>query len=264
MDKIRVAVSGSGFMGREVLAAVCRQPDMEAVGVIEKFAREDSALLPSGEGRVPVASDPAALIDATGPRVVIDFTNAAWTPEVARAALPRGVSLVVGTTGLSESFLDELAAECKSRGVGAFVAPNFAIGAVIMAHLARIAAPFFDYAEIIESHQQGKVDAPSGTALMFAREMAQARGRPFEHTLPEKEPLTGARGAAYQGIAIHSQRMPGFVAHHEIAFGGTGQTLRIRHDSTGRESFIPGVLMAVREVLNRKELVVGLDKLIGL
>jgi 4-hydroxy-tetrahydrodipicolinate reductase len=97
-----------------------------------------------------------------------------------------------------------------------------------------------------------------------AREMVEARGRPFEHTLPEKDTLAGARGAEYQGIALHSQRMPGFVAHQEVVFGGLGQTLRIRHDSTGRESFIPGVLLATREVVKRRELIVGLDKLIGL
>jgi 4-hydroxy-tetrahydrodipicolinate reductase len=264
MDKIRVVVSGTGFMGREVLAAVAREADLEPVGVIERFSQEEFVSLPDGNGLIPLSKDPADLIDRTRPRVVIDFTNAEWTPLVARAALPRGVSLVVGTTGQSEAFLEELASECRTSGVGAFVAPNFAIGAVLMAHLARTAARYFDYAEIVESHQQLKVDAPSGTALMFAREMVEARGRPFEHTMPEKEPVTGARGAEYGGIAIHSQRMPGFVAHHEIALGGTGQTLRIRHDSTGRESFIPGVLLAVREVLNRKELVVGLDKLIGL
>ncbi len=133
-----------------------------------------------------------------------------------------------------------------------------------MIHLARVASRFFDYAEITEMHQEKKLDAPSGTAVMAAREMAAGHGKPFEHTMPEKDTLTGARGSVYEGIAIHSQRMPGFVAHHEITFGGYGQSLRIRHDSNGRDSFIPGVLMATREVINREELVVGLDKLIGL
>jgi len=264
MDKIRVVVSGTGFMGREVLAAVSREPDLEPVGVIEKFAQADSLPLPGGEGQIPLSNDPQALIARTSPRVVIDFTNAAWTPEVARAALRSGASMVIGTTGLSEALIAELAAECKARGIGSVVAPNFAIGAIVMIHLARIAARFFDYAEITESHQEKKVDAPSGTAYLAAREMVAARGKPFEHTMPEKDTLPGARGSVYEGVAIHSQRMPGFVAHHEIAFGGLGQTLRIRHDSTGRDSFIPGVLMAVREVVDRKELIVGLDKLVGL
>jgi 4-hydroxy-tetrahydrodipicolinate reductase len=165
---------------------------------------------------------------------------------------------------MPESFLRELDAACMEKGVGAVVAPNFAIGAVVMMHLAKVAARFFDYAEITEMHQQNKADAPSGTAVITAREMVEARGRPFEHTMPEKDTLPGARGAVYEGIALHSQRMPGFVAHQEVVLGGLGQTLRIRHDSNGRESFIPGVLIAVREVLNRRELVYGLDKLIGL
>jgi 4-hydroxy-tetrahydrodipicolinate reductase len=262
MDKIGVVVSGTGFMGREVLAAVAREADMEPLGVVEKFSQADSASLPDGRA-IPLSSDPA-LIGQLKPRVVIDFTNAEWTPLVAEAALSCGASLVVGTTGQSEAFLQQLAAACKAKGIGAFVAPNFAIGAVIMIHLAKIASRYFDYAEISEMHQEKKVDAPSGTALLAAREMVAARGRPFERTMPQKEPLAGGRGAEYEGVSLHSQRMPGFVAHHEIVFGGLGQTLRIRHDSNGRESFIPGVLLATREIVNRRELIVGLDKLIGL
>jgi 4-hydroxy-tetrahydrodipicolinate reductase len=263
MDKISVVVSGTGFMGREILAAIAREDDLEPVGVVEKFSTEGAVSLASG-GAIPLSSDPAELIARTRPRVIIDFTNAQWTPEVARAALANGASMVIGTTGLSESFISEFAAGCKERQLGAFIAPNFAIGAVVMIHLAKVASRFFDYAEITEMHQEKKLDAPSGTAVMAAREMAAGRGKPFEHTMPEKDTLAGARGSVYEGIAIHSQRMPGFVAHHEITFGGLGQSLRIRHDSNGRDSFIPGVLMATREVVNRKELVVGLDKLIGL
>lgn len=264
MDKISVVVSGSGFMGREVLAAVAREDDFEPVGVVEKFSKEEFVSLPIGGGLIPLSADPAALIERTRPRVIIDFTNAQWTPEVAKAAIAAGSSMVIGTTGLSDAFIKQFAADCQSKGIGALIAPNFAIGAVVMIHLAKVAARFFDYAEITEMHQEKKLDAPSGTAMSAAREMFAGRGKPFEHTMPEKDTLAGARGSVYEGISIHSQRMPGFVAHHEITFGGIGQSLRIRHDSNGRESFIPGVLLAAREVVNRKELVVGLDKLIGL
>jgi 4-hydroxy-tetrahydrodipicolinate reductase len=263
MDKISVLVSGTGFMGREVLAAVTREDDLEPVGVVEKFSTEGLISLPTG-GAIPLSNDPAELIARVKPRVIVDFTNAQWTPEVAKAALANGASMVIGTTGLSESFVSEFAAECKEKQLGAFIAPNFALGAVVMIHLAKVASRFFDYAEITEMHQEKKLDAPSGTAVMAAREMVAGHGKPFEHTMPEKDTLAGARGSVYEGIAIHSQRMPGFVAHHEITFGGFGQSLRIRHDSNGRDSFIPGVLMATREVVNRKELVVGLEKLIGL
>jgi 4-hydroxy-tetrahydrodipicolinate reductase len=261
---ISVVVSGTGFMGREVLAAVAREEDLDPVGVIEKFATQDIMPVPGQDRLIPMSKDPADLLARLKPRVVIDFSNAQWTPEVARAALANGSALVIGTTGQSEAFIKQLAADCKAKGVGAVVAPNFAIGAIVMIHLARIASRFFDYAEIAEMHQEKKIDAPSGTAYATAVQMVEARGKPFLHTMPEKDTLAGARGSEYGGVAIHSQRMPGFVAHHEITFGGIGQSLRIRHDSNGRESFIPGVLLAVREVVNRRELVYGLDKLVGL
>ncbi len=144
------------------------------------------------------------------------------------------------------------------------IAPNFAIGAVLMMHFARLAAPYFDVAEIIELHHAAKVDAPSGTALATAREMAAARGRPFEHPETEKQTIPGTRGGVEGGITIHSVRLPGLVAHQEVLLGGLGQTLTIRHDSTSRESFIPGVILAVREVMRRHDLVVGLDRVLGL
>ena len=261
---IRIVVSGTGNMGREVLAAVAREPDLEPAGVIEKFSSEDELALPDGSGRVPMSADAAALLDRAKPDVVIDFTNAEWTPQVARAALDRGIRLVIGTTGLPERWLDELAAECQKRGVGAVVAANFAIGAVLMIHMAKIASRFFDSAEIIELHHDRKVDAPSGTALTTAGEMLSARGKAFERNVPKQETLSGTRAGELDGITIHSVRLPGLVAHQEVIFGGLGQTLSIRHDTTGRDSFIPGVLLAAREVMRRKELVRGLEALVGL
>jgi 4-hydroxy-tetrahydrodipicolinate reductase len=261
---IRVLVSGTGHMGREVLAAVSREDGLEPVGVLEKFSQEEWLSLPDGSGLVPLGNDPATLLPRCRPDAVIDFTNADWTPRVAREALAAGARLVIGTTGLSDAFLRELEAECRSKGLGAVVAPNFALGAVLLIHLAKVAARFFDYAEVIEMHQEAKVDAPSGTALMTAREIAAARGRPFSHNEPERQTVAGTRGGEVDGVAIHSVRLPGLVAHQEVIFGGQGQTLTLRHDSTGRDSFIPGVLIAVREVMERRELVIGLDKLIGL
>ena len=214
MDKIRVVVSGSGFMGREVLAAVFREADLEPVGVIEKFANADVAALPDGSF-VPMSNDPEALVAQTRPRVIVDFSNAAWTPHVAQAALAHGASMVIGTTGLAEAFVRELEQGSREKGVGSFIAPNFALGAIVATHLAKIASRYFDYAEIVESHQEKKLDAPSGTAVMMAREMVASRGKPFEHTMPEKNTLDGARGSDYEGVAIHSQRMPGFVAHQD-------------------------------------------------
>lgn len=260
---IRAAVSGTGNMGRAVLAGLEQDAGFEPAGMIEKFSTEDRFVSASGLS-LPQSADPGVLFDVTKPGIVIDFTNADWTPILARAALERGVRLVIGTTGLSEAWLDDLDAECRKRGVGAVVAPNYAIGAVLMIHMAKMAGRFFDSAEIIELHHDKKVDAPSGTALSTAREILAARGKPFDRNEPAIEPLPGARGAQLDGITIHSVRLPGFVAHQEVIFGGTAQTLSIRHDTSGRESFIPGVLLAAREVMQRKELVRSLEALFGL
>ncbi len=264
MSPIRVVVSGTGKMGREILAALCREPDLEPVGVLEKFSAEEFVSLPDGTGLVPLDRDPQSLFGRCRPDVVVDFTNAEWAPTVARAALEAGARLVSGTTGLSEDVVAELESACKKKGLGSVLAPNFAIGAVLLIHLSKVAARHFDYAEVIELHHEQKVDAPSGTALMTAREMVAARGRPFEQNVPQKQTLPGTRGGSVDGVTVHSVRMPGFVAHQEVIFGGLGQTLSLRHDSTGRESFMPGTLLAIREVMSRSELVRGLDKLIGL
>ena len=260
---IRVVVSGTGNMGREVLSGVVQADDMEPVGVLEKLSSEKEAALPGG-GVVPQSDDPGVLLDETKPDVVIDFSNLEWTPLVADAALERGVRLVVGTTGLSEEWLANLGKRCSARGVGVVVAPYFAIGAVLMIHMAKLAGRFFDSAEISELHHDKKVDAPSGTAMMTVREMLAARGKPFDRNVPDKETLAGSRSAEQGGITVHSVRLPGLVAHQEVLFGGQGQTLSIRHDTTGRDSFIPGVLLATREVMHRKELVRGLAELVGL
>jgi 4-hydroxy-tetrahydrodipicolinate reductase len=264
MAAIRVVVSGTGNMGREVLAALCREADVEPVGVLEKFSKEEFLSLPDGSGLIPLGTDPEGLLGRCRPDVVVDFTNADWAPLVAKAALGVGARPVIGTSGLPASFVSDLARQCKERQLGAVVVPNFALGAVLMIHLARTVAPYYDYVEITEMHQERKVDAPSGTAVATALALVEARGRPIEHNEPEKTPLPGSRGADLDGVAIHSVRLPGLVAHQEITFGGRGETLKIRHDSTGRDSFIPGVLLAVREVMKRSELVVGLDGLIGI
>jgi 4-hydroxy-tetrahydrodipicolinate reductase len=250
-------------MGRAVLAGLEQHADFEPVGMIEKLSTADTFVSATGLA-LPQSADPGAVLDATKPDVVIDFTNADWTPILARAALEREVRLVIGTTGLSDAWLDDLDGECRKRGVGAVAAPNYAIGAVLLIHMAKIAGRFFDSAEIIELHHDKKVDAPSGTALRTAREILAARGKPFDHNEPDIEPLPGARGAQLDGISIHSVRLPGLVAHEEVIFGGTAQTLSIRHDTSGRDSFIPGVLLAAKEVMQRKELVRSLESLFGL
>ena len=261
---IRVLVSGSGKMGREVLAAVCRADDLEPAGVVDLFAKGDSIALPDGSGVVPFGPDATALIRESRPDVAVDFSNAEWTPRLAEAALPAGVRLVIGTTGLPEAFINGLGEECAKRKLGAVVAPNFAMGAVLMQHFSALAARYYEYAEIIELHHEGKADAPSGTSIATARAMVSGRDKMFVRPPTVKETVPGTRGSDVEGITIHSVRLPGLVAHQEVILGAAGETLRIRHDSLGRDSFMPGVLTAIRHVMTHPGLVVGVEELIGL
>jgi 4-hydroxy-tetrahydrodipicolinate reductase len=260
---IRVLVSGSGKMGQAIIAAVAAESDLSAVGVVDGLATGSS--IECAGMTLPLFSDAGAACDATKPDVAIDFTNVAWTPALTSAAVPRGVRPVIGTSGLSDAYVAELRRACAERKLGGVVAANFAIGAVLMMHMARIAAPFFEEVEIIELHHDQKVDAPSGTSIATATGMVEARkGRPFGRNEPETETIAGSRQAAVDGVTIHSVRLAGLVAHQEVLFGGQGQTLSIRHDSTGRDSFMPGIVLATRAVMEREGLVVGLGELVGL
>jgi 4-hydroxy-tetrahydrodipicolinate reductase len=260
---IKVLVSGSGNMGREVLAAVAREDDMQPVGCLDALSTDDYIPVP-GYDLIPLGRDAANTITRLRPDVIVDFSNAEWTPKLADEAVAAGVRLVIGTTGLPADFIDHLAADCAKHHVGAVVAPNFALGAVLMQHMSKLAARFYEQAEIIEMHHDGKADAPSGTSIATAKAMAEGHGKAFIPPVTQKETIKGTRGGAQDGIAIHSVRLPGLVAHQQVIFGAPGETLTIRHDSMDRASFMPGVILAVREVMSRNELVIGLDRLIGL
>lgn len=255
---IAVAVSGSGKMGRLVGATVAAERDMQLVAYID-------AMVPAGMlDAIPLFDSAEAAFSATRPDVVVDFTNAEWTPVLTEAAVAAGVRPVIGTSGLSAEYVARLTSQCEAAGLGGVVASNFAVGAVLMMHFAKLASPYFESAEIIELHHDQKVDAPSGTAITTAEMMRAARQAAFRYREAEKRTLPGSRGAEAGGVAIHSVRLPGLVAHQEVLFGGLGQTLSIRHDSTGRDSFMPGVLLAVRAVMQKQRLIVGLDSLLGL
>lgn len=265
MTAIRIAVQGAkGKMGQEVIGAVMRSSDMELVGAIDKKSGGDYLALPEGNGQVPFGPDVRAILIKSKPQVLVDFSLAEAAISAARVAAELGVNLVIGTTGLTQDNIQEIEGLCNENNIGAVVAPNFALGAVVMMHLAKIASKYFDYAEIVEMHHENKKDAPSGTALTTARAMLEAKGKPFKYPPTEKQTLAGTRGGENGGIAIHSMRVQGLNAHQEIVFGDLGQTLTIRHDSINRESFMPGVLTAIREVVKRKGLIYGLDKLLGL
>ena len=262
MKSIRVAVHGaSGRMGQTVVDALCHEPDMQIVGAVDIKAAEDYLPLPDGSGTVPFSPDLDYILTTCQPEVLVDFTTAQATMPAVHTTTERGVNLVIGTTGLTADDIKEIDRLAQVHEVGVVVAPNFALGAVLMIHLAKIAGKHFDFAEIIELHHHLKADAPSGTALSTAKAMAQARGKPFSSP-PGK--TSASRGEQVEGITIHSVRLPGLLAHQEVLLGGAGQTLSIRHDTISRECYMPGVMLAIREVVKHKGLIYGLDTLLGL
>jgi len=244
-------------MGRMVCAAVEADPDLELVtGVDPSHAGEVV------EGR-QVTGDLDAL-KAAGTQVAVDFTRPDVVMDNVRWLVEHGIHAVVGTTGIGPDGFEEIEHLLERAGgrSNAVVAPNFAVGAVLMQRFAEEAARFFPAGEIVELHHEGKVDAPSGTALATAKRMAAARAE--EWAGPSKETLAGVRGGDAEGIRVHSVRLPGLVAHQEVVFGGEGETLTIRHDSMARTSFMAGVLLAIKAVSERPGLTVGLEPLLGL
>jgi 4-hydroxy-tetrahydrodipicolinate reductase len=243
-------------MGREVCRAVVQAPDLELVAAVSRSAAGQPLGEAIGlEGTDVVASDRLqALLDARA-EVAVDFTSASFAPEHVAWAIEHGLHIVVGTTGFD---IDEA---WRDAPVGIVVAPNFAIGAVLMMRFAEQAARHLDAAEVIELHHDGKADAPSGTALGTARRIAAARRGSWVAPAGD-EANPGARGADVDGVHVHAVRLPGLLAHQAVILGGPGQTLTIRHDSTDRVSFVPGVLLAIRAAPSRPGLTVGLEALL--
>jgi len=247
-EKTKVGVLGArGRMGTEIGKAVAAAADLELVAHVN---REDAL---------------TALTDA-GADVVVDVTHPDVALDHVRFALDAGIAAVVGTSGVDAARLDTLRGWLEETPGHVLVAPNFGIGAVLAMQFARQAARFFDAVEVIELHHAGKVDAPSGTAVRTAALLAEARTEAGRGAPPDatSRALPGARGADVDGIRVHAIRLPGLVAHQEVLLGGEGETLTIRHDTTNRASFMPGVLLAVRSVQDRPGLTVGLEPLLGL
>ncbi|MDO8588384.1 MAG: 4-hydroxy-tetrahydrodipicolinate reductase [Armatimonadota bacterium] len=259
VERTRVVVAGAcGRMGRETCKAVLDAEDMELVGVCDTaFAGGNLADVVEGAPGIRISGALDDAIAESSPDVVVDFTTPSAVMENIRTAVRRSTSIVVGTTGVA---LQDLASEDKlarESGFGILIAPNFAIGAVLMMKFAEEASKHLPTVEIIELHHDRKLDAPSGTALITAEKIAGARGE-VDCGGPQPE----ARGALHKGVRIHSVRLPGLVAHQEVIFGGVGQTLTIRHDSLDRTSFMPGVLLAVRKMKEIRGIVYGLDRIL--
>ena len=271
-EGLRVAICGAaGRMGREVVRAIVEADGLELVAAIDRHDLGSDAGTLAGMPAIGLAieGDLNAALLRTRADVLVDFTLPDSVQTNLRLALAAGVSPVVGTTGLSQSDLAEIDRMAREQGIGAFVAPNFAIGAVLMMQFAAQAARYLPDVEIIELHHEKKLDSPSGTALLTAKKIAEARVEAHSAPLPvpaglvEKSPgARGARNAGTGDIPIHSVRLPGFVAHQEVIFGGSGQVLTLRHDSIDRKSFMPGVVLAVRKVRALTGLVIGLENLL--
>ncbi|MDD6383288.1 MAG: 4-hydroxy-tetrahydrodipicolinate reductase [Selenomonadaceae bacterium] len=259
-----VIVNGAcGRMGQAVLKAVQEADGLELVGAVDiRGGADTGTLVGLPANGILVETDLAAALERLQPEVMVDFTRPDVVFDNVMTALAHKTSPVVGTTGLSDEQKAEIAKAAEKYDTPAFIAPNFAIGAVLLMVLSRQAAKYMPEVEIIELHHDKKLDAPSGTAIQTAAMIAEVRKEHQQGNPEEFEKLPGARGANYEGMHIHSVRLPGYVAHQEVIFGGLGQTLTIRHDSMNRESFMPGVVLAAKKVRGLKGLTVGLDKLL--
>ncbi|WP_091737795.1 4-hydroxy-tetrahydrodipicolinate reductase [Marininema mesophilum] len=266
MAPIKVAVAGAtGRMGQEVVKLIQREENLTLVGATarSKVGQDVGEVIRIGRVEVPL-TDSLDDVLAQGPDVLVDFTTPDLVYENTEKAISYGVRPVVGTTGLTEKEIQELDSRCQEAGIGGIIAPNFAIGAVLMMVFTAKAARYMPHLEIIEMHHDRKLDAPSGTALKTAELISQERQELKQGHPEEKETLEGARGGYKDGYRVHSVRLPGLVAHQEVLFSDAGQLLTIRHDSLHRESFMPGVKLAIEDVMSRRGLVYGLEKILDL
>jgi len=254
-----MAVGARGRMGSLTAQTVAAQDDMRLVAAVDPaFSSEDRP-------PAPAYADVASALAAVRPQVAVEFSTPATVFGNTQALLTAGVHTVVGATGLSAAQVADLSAQSRRTGANLLVAPNFALGAVLLMRFAAEAARFYERAEIVELHGAHKLDAPSGTALRTAALMAAAPGSRLTPPAAGAHAAGSAgpsRGLVADGVAIHSVRLPGLVAHHEVLFGGTGEVLTLRHDTLSRESFMSGVLLAVRRVQDLEETVVGLENLL--
>jgi len=253
---IKVLVSGAlGKMGQEVVKAVSSQDDMQVVAGVDPIATAPI-------NGITMYQDLNEALSKTEVDVVVDFTEPTQVLKNIQICLEKNVRVVVGTTGISDQDLVLLQEQSSDKDWAGIIAPNFAIGAVLMMRFAQEAAKFFPDVEIIEYHHQQKKDAPSGTAIKTAEMISQVQVNQKQKEDPTIQIIPGARGGRFDNINIHSVRLPGYVAHQEVIFGLPGQNLIIRHDSTHRESFMPGVLLAVRKVKDLQGIIYGLEHIL--
>ena len=262
---VRVLIHGvSGRMGSEVLSALSEVDWANPVGGIRKNKSSGEFSIPNSLDRISLFPDVEIAIRETNPDVLIDFTNADASMDAAAQSLASGVNLVIGSTGLNQNQLDWLMNRSVEQELGVIVAPNFALGAVLLIHLAQLISRHFEYAESVEAHHEAKIDSPSGTSIAIAEALASNRKTELLRPDPERENLPESRGANHKGVSIHSMRLPGKLAQHELTFGGSGQTFSLKHDTVSRECYRPGILTAIKRVTKINGLMLGLDKVLEL
>lgn len=264
MSKIKIVLAGPrGKMGQEAIKMIETTEQFQLVAVIDR-KRDDASTEDASYNGATIYFDADTCFTEIKPDVFIDLTM----PEVGflhtKLALEHSVRSVVGTSGFSEAQIEELRTIAAKNKTGCIIAPNFALGAVLMMAFSKVAATYFQDVEIIEQHHDQKIDAPSGTAvktieLIQENRQAKQQGHPEEY-----ETIAGARGGDVDGIKVHSVRLPGLVAHQEVMFGGKGELFTIRHDSIHRESFMGGLKLAVEKVMETNELIYGLEHVMGL
>ncbi|MBI51683.1 MAG: 4-hydroxy-tetrahydrodipicolinate reductase [Chloroflexi bacterium] len=257
-----VVVSGLGNMGKELIKTLENHNDFKVAGIIEPLKTSD--YFSTENSQYQVFKKPEDALNKIKVDIVVDFTNSEFTEILAPIVLRAGINLVVGTSNLSENTLKTIQDETEKNEVGCVVAPNFALGAVLMMYFSKKAAPFYNTAEIIEKHHDQKVDSPSGTAMETAKKISDASKEKYQSNVSEQEKLKNARGATFNGINIHSIRLPGVVANQEVIFSAEQELLLIEHQTTGRKSFMPGVILALEYVNNNNGYIVGLEKVIGI
>jgi 4-hydroxy-tetrahydrodipicolinate reductase len=265
MARIKVLVSGAcGRMGREVVKTVVKDQELELVGAVDALnVGQDIGVVAGLESLgIAVCKNLGDTLELCKAEVMVDFTAPQSVKQNTSIALRKGVHTVVGTTGMTPTDLEELRQLSESNHANLLVVPNFAVGAILMMRFAAMAAQYLPQVEIIELHHDQKLDAPSGTAIKTAEMILAARGANKAAAQIGEEKIQGVRGGQLGGIHLHSVRLPGFIAHQEVIFGSEGQTLTIRHDSISRESFMPGVTLAIKKIKDRPGLTYGLDQLL--
>ena len=256
----KVIVSGLGKMGAQLIKTIEQQEGIKVVAIIEPI--QDIPFYKTNLEQYPVFQKAENAFKTHQADVVVDFTNSTFTAMLAPLVFKAKMRFVVGTSNLSKKTIALIQAGSKKHQLGCVIAPNFALGAVLMMHFSEKAAAFYEVAEIIEKHHDEKIDSPSGTAMETAERMIQSNSKPFKSNVSKHEKVANARGGEVNGIRLHSIRLPGVIAGQQVILSGEEEELTISHNSIGRKSFMPGIILAIKYVFSHDDYVFGLDKIL--